>query len=309
MTSTLSRPPSLAFRAIGCECRVAVTDPTRVVQARDRLVAALDRLDRAASRFRADSEVSRLAAAGGRPTPVSALLADLLRTALTAARDTGGLVDPTLGRALVDCGYDADLADLPAMRPGAVVRVRPRARWQDVRLDGAIATVPAGVLLDLGATAKARAADLAAERLAGELDCGVLVALGGDIAVRGAAPPDGWRVRITDAPTPLDAPPDGPAQTVAITEGGLATSSTASRRWAYGAGEMHHLLDPRTGLPAVTPWRTVSATAPTCLTANVATTAAIVRGEDGLPSARATGLPTRLVGTRGDVVHLGGWPA
>ncbi|HEY5335444.1 MAG TPA: FAD:protein FMN transferase, partial [Mycobacteriales bacterium] len=82
-----------------------------------------------------------------------------------------------------------------------------------------------------------------------------------------------------------------------------------ARRWAYGAGEMHHLLDSRTGLPARTPWRTVSAAAATCLVANVATTATIVRGESGLATAQAAGLPMRLVSHDDGIVRLGGWPA
>lgn len=303
------RPPSIAWRAIGCECRLVVTDHDRLEPGRRLLVDELDRLDRAASRFRGDSEVSLLAAADGAPTAVSPLLADLVRVALDGARTTRGAVDPTLGRALVDCGYDVDLDALPGDRPQAVVRVRPRARWQDVHLDGTVITMPRGTLLDLGATAKAYAADRAATRIADELGCGVLVGLGGDVAVRGDAPAGGWSIRVTDRPTALDAPADGPAQTVTITAGGLATSSTAARRWAYGADEMHHLLDPATGLPARTPWRTVSAAAGTCLAANLATTATIVRGEAGLTEAQATGLPMRLVGNHDGIVRLGGWPA
>lgn len=303
------RPASFAWRALGCECRVAVTEPLRLAAARVLLAAHLDRLDHAASRFRPDSELARLAVAGGRPVRLSPLLADLVRVALDAAASTDGTVDPTLGKALAACGYDRDFAALPTARPGAPVRVRVRARWEDVRLDGHLLTMPAGAELDLGATAKAYAADLAADRLAERLHCGVLVALGGDVAVRGAAPGAGWRVRVTDRPTPLDAEPDGPAQTVSITEGGLATSSTAARRWAYGAAEMHHLLDPATGLPARTPWRTASAAAPTCLAANVATTATIVRGDAGEAYARSTGLPMRLVGADGTTRLLGGWPA
>lgn len=303
------RPASAAWRALGCECRVAVTEARRLAAARVLLAADLDRLDRAASRFRPDSELARLAVAGGRPVRLSPLLADLVRVALDAARTTGGTVDPTLGRALAACGYDRDFAALPAQRSAAPVRVRVRARWQDVRLDGHLLTVPTGAELDLGATAKAYAADLAAGRLAERLHCGVLVGLGGDVAVRGVPPDGGWRVRVTDRPTPLDAEPDGPSQTVSVTAGGLATSSTAARRWAYGAGEMHHLLDPATGLPARTPWRTASAAASTCLAANVATTATIVRGDAGEAYARGTGLPMRLVADDGTTRLLGGWPA
>ncbi len=307
-TAVARRPTAAAWRAIGCECRVVVTDPGALDDARALLTADLAALDLAASRFRDDSEVSRLTAQGGAPTAVSPLLADLLRAALDAAAATDGTVDPTLGQALADCGYDLDFVALPPTRPGRVT-VRPRARWTDVRLAGTVVTMPPGTRLDLGATAKALAADRSAERLAAELGCGVLVSLGGDVAARGAAPEGGWAIRVQELPQPLEAEPDGPTQTVAITGGGLATSSVRARRWAYGAAEMHHLLDPRTGLPAATPWRTVSAAAPDCLTANVATTATIVLGERGLEHARSSGLPMRLVAADGAVTRLGGWPA
>lgn len=300
-TALASRPPAAAWRAIGCDCGVAVADPRALTAAEALLAAELKALDAAASRFRPDSELARLT--GGRAV-TSPLLADLLRVALDAARDTGGAVDPTLGQALVDCGYDADLGALPAARP-ARVHVRPRARWTDIALDGRVVVLPPGCRLDLGATAKAYAADRAADRLAAELGCGVLVSLGGDVAARGEPPAGGWRIRVQDVPTGSD----GPRQTVAITSGGLATSSVRARRWAYGAAEMHHLLDPWTRLPAITPWRTVSAAAPTCLAANVATTATIVLADRGAAWAARTGLPMRLVDPAGTITRLCGWPA
>jgi thiamine biosynthesis lipoprotein len=195
--------------------------------------------------------------------------------------------------------------------------VRPAARWSAVRLSGGAdgdvrahtVTMPPGMRLDLGATAKAHAADRAADAIHAALGCGVLVALGGDVAARGEPPAGGWSIRVQDRPQPLPEAPEGPSQTVAVLGGGLATSSTAARRWQVGAAECHHLLDPWTGMPAVTPWRTVSAAASTCLEANIATTAAIVLGERGLGDLQARGLAARLVATDGTVTRLGGWPA
>jgi thiamine biosynthesis lipoprotein len=162
--------------------------------------------------------------------------------------------------------------------------------------------VPAGVVLDLGATAKAYAADRAAGAAAATAGCGVLVSLGGDVAVAGACPPDGWTVRLAD-----DSAADGrDLPSVRISSGGLATSSTEVRRWRRGGVGVHHIVDPLTGLPADSPWRTVSVAAASCLDAQIAATATMVRGLDWLVP---TGLPARLVHTAGDVRTVGGWPA
>jgi thiamine biosynthesis lipoprotein len=91
--------------------------------------------------------------------------------------------------------------------------------------------------------------------------------------------------------------------------GGLATSSTAVRRWRRGGTAYHHVLDPRTGLPAEPVWRTVTVTAATCVDANTASTAAIVRGRPALGWLARLGLPSRLVGADGAVRRVAGWPA
>src|SRR5207247_1367683 len=131
----------------------------------------------------------------------------------------------------------------------------------------------------VGATAKAWAADRAAARIAGELGCGALVNLGGDIAVAGVAPPGGWRVRVQDVTGRPEDPPAGPSAVIAIGSGGLATSSTAARRWRRGGDVLHHILDPRSGLPAAPVWRTVSVAAATAADATAASTAALIRRE------------------------------
>jgi FAD:protein FMN transferase len=163
-----------------------------------------------------------------------------------------------------------------------------------------------GVRLDLGATAKALAADRAAAAASHLTGCGVLVSLGGDIAIAGSSPPEGWRVRVTDDHR-SDA--SAPGQWITLEGGGLATSSTTVRRWPTADGDAHHLIDPSTGRPATGFWRTVSVTAATCLDANIASTAAIIRGEPALSWLRSLGLPSRLVGEDGRVRHVAGWPA
>ncbi len=159
--------------------------------------------------------------------------------------------------------------------------------------------------LDLGATAKALAADHAAVAAAAAAGCGVLVSLGGDMAAAGTAPSDGWRIRVTDD---HGSPPEAPGQWIAIRSGGLATSSTTTRRWQTDSGVAHHLVAPGTGRSANGPWRTVSVAAGSCLDANIASTAALVRGGQALEWLESIGLPSRLVGTDGTVQHLGGWP-
>jgi thiamine biosynthesis lipoprotein len=266
-------------------------------------------VDAACSRFRADSELAALEAAAGAWRPVTPLLADLLAVALRAARLTDGDVDPTVGGSLERLGYDRDLAGI-VTTGGLVVVPVPAPGWTAVELDGAggRARVAPGVRVDLGATAKARTADTAAAEITVRTGAGCLVSIGGDIAVAGEPPRGGWRVRVEDVTGDPDAPPAAPCTVVTIRDGGLATSSTRVRRWQRGGLELHHLLDPRTGLPPVPAWRTVSAAAGSCVDANTVSTAAIVRGHAAWPWLRAAGVPVRLVTTDGQVLTAGGWP-
>ncbi|MDQ1745846.1 MAG: FAD:protein transferase [Frankiaceae bacterium] len=299
--------------ALGTSAHLVVTAtealPDALAVARAAVERVLADIDLAASRFRADAELSRLNAAAGSWIPVSPLLAHALRVALDAAEWTGGLVDPTVGDALVQLGYDRTFADLPA-DAGAVRMVATVAPgWRHVELDetGLRARVPAGTRLDLGATAKALAADLAAAAATEATGCGVLVNLGGDIAVAGEPPSTGWPVAIEDV-TDLSLPATGAGPVVVLRTGGLATSSTRARRWRRGGVELHHLLDPRSGLPAAGPWRTVSVTASTCVLANVASTAAVILGAGAPAWLREHGFHARLIGTGGSCVYVNDWP-
>src|SRR5205085_394070 len=168
------------------------------------------------------------------------------------------------------------------------------------------ARVPEGVRIDLGATAKALAADLAAEAALRAGAGGVLVSLGGDLALRGEPPPGGWRIQVgEDSREPVTPH----AEAIRLTVGGVATSSTTVRRWRRGGATLHHLIDPRTGRPAAGPWRTATAAAATCVRANTASTAAIVLGAAATAWLSAAGVPARLVDRAGPVVRVGGWPA
>lgn len=262
-----------------------------------RTVAAFDL---ACSSFRDDSELAMLNQAEGGDVVVSRLLFDAVREALRAARLTAGAVDPTVGQVLVAHRINPPLSDHP-------VRIEPVPGYAVVALDEPALTIrlPAGVQLDLGATAKALAADMAAAAARTASGCGVLVGLCGDIALAGRAPAGGWQVRVTDDHRRGAAP----GQTVAIASGGLATSSVTVRRAGAGPGAVHHLIDPVTGRPVDGPWRTVSVTAASCLDANTASTAAIVLGKDAPAWLEARALPARLVAHDGTVCHVAGWPA
>ncbi|HEY1489139.1 MAG TPA: FAD:protein FMN transferase, partial [Micromonosporaceae bacterium] len=264
--------------ALGCAVRLVVRHPDDLVTARGIVADELAAIDHACSRFRADSELARIGRGTGRPVPVSPLFADAIDAALDAAVVTDGDVDPTLGAEIAAAGYDRDFARLAPHGPVVTVVRRGTPAWSAIRLDrqrGTV-TIPAGVQLDLGATAKALAADRAARRVTAAIGGrGVLVSLGGDIAVAGQAPQQGWSIRVQDVTGPVGSAPTGPTQVIALHAGGLATSSTAARRWVRGGRVMHHILDPRSGVPVASPWRTVSVAAPSCLSANVASTAAI----------------------------------
>lgn len=284
--------------------RAESDDSDLLAAARAITEAEVAAIDRAASRFRTDSEVAALAAAGGRAIPVSPVLLEALRVALRASALTDGAVDSTLGGALVAVGFDRDFAALPVDRATAIAPVRRTVSWRDVEVDAAAGTVrvPPGVLLDLGATAKALAADRAADAVLRRFGMPVLVELLGDLAVRGTVPGQPWVVEVSEGG-------DSAAQLVQVEDGGLATSSTRVRHWRMAGQPVHHLLDPVTGLPVRESWRTVSVSAATCVDANIASTATIVKGEAGLAWLRSTGLPARLVALDGSVLEIGGWPA
>lgn len=298
------------WTALGCWVHLVVTNPAMAGTARSMLEADLAQLDATCSRFRADSELVALDRADGQPRRLSPLLTEAIAVALRAAELTGGDVDPTVGEAIVAAGYDRDFTLVPPDGPALNLVVKAVPGWRQVRLDTTerTLTMPPGVRLDLGATAKAWAADRSAARIAGQLGCGVLVGLGGDIAVAGPPPAGGWRIRVQDITGRPEEVPEGPSTIVAIHSGGLATSSTTARRWRRGGSVLHHILDPRTGLPPVPVWRTVSVTAATCADANAASTAAIIRGDAAAGWLAALRLPSRLVGITGGVKTVAGWP-
>ncbi len=304
----INRSPHLAAHRTtrwSTRIEVVVTDPTVVIAASQILDVELDRIEVAASRFREDSDISQLhRVADGSPVAVSPDLYDAIDIALRAAAMTGGAVDPTVGAAMCRLGYDQDFARVSEGVDGVLPAPCPVIGWQSVVLDPANLTVtmPAGTILDLGATAKAWAADRSADAISNRLGCGVLVSLGGDLAVR-SAPDGGFVVGVAD----ICGDPDAPAA-VAIVSGGLASSGIANRHWLLGDAPVHHVVDPTTGLPVTPCWRTVTVAAASCVDANTASTASLVLGAGAPAWLEARSLPSRLVALDGSVVTVAGWP-
>jgi FAD:protein FMN transferase len=290
-----------SWPALGTTAQVVVDDERALGAARAAVESELAAVDLACSRFRPDSELEIVNAAQGARVAVGPLLAEAVRVALHAARGTGGLVDPTVGAAVIAAGYDRDFAELGADTPGRAAE--PAPGWRSVRLEDQMLQLRPGVRLDLGATAKALAADRAAAAAArAAAPHGVLVSLGGDLAVAGRVPAGGWPVGIADGHRD-----ERPAETVALRGGGLATSSTTQRRWLRDGRPAHHIIDPRTGAPVPETWRTVSVAARSCVQANTASTAAIILGAAAPAWLEARGLPARLVAVGGAVTTAGGW--
>ena len=282
-----------------------VTEPRRLTAARAILDQVLADVEQAASRFRPGTEILQVnKLAGQGPLPISPMLADLVAHALWAADVTDGACDPTVADALVALGYDRDFDEIDA---GAPANARPTPGTAGILLDPErrALLLPAGTHLDLGATAKARAADMAAVAIAEQLETGVLVDIGGDLRAAGPPPPGGWRVGITaSARNPLGVI----EEVVAITAGGVASSSSVVRSWTAGDDRRHHIVDPRTGSSATTSFSLVTVAAPTCVEANAFSTAAVVWGENALFELPQRGLVARLVRHDGTVERIGGWP-
>jgi thiamine biosynthesis lipoprotein len=301
-----SEPSEIRQEAFGTLAIVVASDPARLEVAAAAVSRVVDEFDLACSRFRPDSELSMLNASAGSPVQVGPVLLEAVSAALRAARLTEGDVDPTVGGALIALGYDRDFEEIPASVPGRPLAAIPGWRAVSVDRDAATVRLAAGVSLDVGATAKALAADHAAAAAHEAAGCGVLVSFGGDLAVVGPAPEAGWRVRVTDDHR---AGVTAPGQWISLRSGGLATSSVAVRRWRTEAGVAHHLIDPSTGGSVASTWRTVSVCAASCLDANIASTAAIIRGSRAVTWLEGLELPSRLVGADGTVHHVAGWPS
>ena len=246
----------LRFAAMGTEAHVVVTGGPGGLAERAR--ARVAEIEARWSRFRPDSELSRLNRRQGRVVVVSDDTFALVDRAVAAWRLTGGAYDPTVLPALRAAGYDRDFAALAGPTAGAGDGGRASATCAPGPAPGCGAiellprlravVLPPGVELDPGGIGKGLAADLVTAELLEAGARGALVNLGGDVRVRGEAPAGGmWPIAVAD---PLD--PARDLLVLGLDDGAVATSSRLRRRWTLGSVERHHLLDPRTGEPVET---------------------------------------------------------
>ena len=294
-------PPNAGhFRALGSDIEVLVTDATQLDETVRHVRLRFDEIDRTFSRFRPDSELARLGWLPGIRQPASTLFLELLELALRAARDTNGWFDPTIRDALEAAGYDRSIERIEAEGPGPA---RPAGQWDRITFDRERhwVLVPEGVRLDFGGIGKGFAVDDALRTLPADHG-GVLLNAGGDLAVRGVAPPAGWRIDIAaDSFAPVES-------VVALHAGAVATSGLGRRAWARDGVRLHHLIDPHSGAPCESPWRSVTVAAGSCAAAEVAAKAAWLMGDDGPAWLAGLGFAGRFSGLDGRVETVGPWP-
>lgn len=275
------------FACMGSTARVVIEDPLAATLG-PAAVGYLADFDARLSRFRADSELSALNRHPSELVPASPLLLALAGAALWAAERSHGLVDSTLVAQLEAAGYVESRSSAPGISLGAALavapprrpaRADPLARWRAMRLDGGAVVRPPGLLLDSGGVGKGLAADAVAHRLsrcrAYVVDCG------GDLRVGGVG--RARRDVLVEHPLTREL-----IRSIALAEGGVATSSVSNRIWRGDRGEpAHHLLDPSTGTPAWTGLVGATAVAPSALEAETLAKMALLSGPDGARSVLA----------------------
>lgn len=270
------RPEQLlrhSFRAMGTQVTLTAEhrDGSRSFERASRAVETVfAREEMRFSRFRGESELSRVNQRAGRWTKVSPGFAALLHHSLEAAARTGGLFDPTVLPAMIAAGYDRDFDEVIAGARGALHPPQPCGRWREVDLDDDLLHLPAGVGLDFGGVAKGWTVDLAANAALAQGLPWAIVNAGGDLRFAGRTPSHGIEVAVED---PDDR--DQEALRVTLGSGALATSSITARAWGPG---LHHLIDPRIGLPASTGVIQATVWAETCAEAEIRSKWALLEG-------------------------------
>jgi thiamine biosynthesis lipoprotein len=293
----------MKFEMWGLSGSLATQHESQMDDAVQRLWYWLDAFDTSCNRFREDSELSRLNESRGTTTPISPTLELALGAALRAAAVTGDLVDPTVLPALLALGYDRDFDELATLDSRHEHVAVPATGSTSIHLDleEHAVTLDPPCQLDLGASAKALVVDLIANDVADS--GGVVVELGGDVAVRGEGPDGPWTIGVSDRLVL-----DGREPRIAFRHGGIATSSTASRTWRVGERTVNHIVDPRTGLCARGLHTTATVSASDCVLANAFATAALLWDEDASYHIAQAGWSARLVRRDGSLEFVGGWP-
>jgi FAD:protein FMN transferase len=269
----------------------------------ERLEYWLAEINAAANRFIEDSEITRLNRSFGAPMHYSPTFELCLNTAMTAYEQTKGACSPTVLPSLLALGYDRDYSEIASDPSIEVQPTLPSLGLETIHLDTVSQTVQLsdGCQLDFGATAKALTCDLVANDIA-EVS-GIVVEIGGDVAVRGQGPDGFWAIAVSDS---LEASDNDPR--VGLTNAGVATSSCAIRVWQGGGHQLSHIIDPFTGRSVEGPYNSASVVAASCVEANAFSTAALVWGEDASYYIAQAGLAARLVRTDGNVDLVGAWP-
>lgn len=269
-----AEPPRLRFRAMGTSVRVVVSpdvSPPGFRRASQTVEEIFDREEQRFSRFRSDSELSQVNAAGGRWVRISEPFVELLDLSIRAAERTGGLFDPTILPSLKAAGYNGDFRELREELAVPPAVPRPCGRWQEISRSEDLVRLPEGIAIDFGGIAKGWTVDLAAPAA---LDASgaswIVVNAGGDLRVDGAVPPGGIEVGVESPEAPHDE-----AMRFHLEAGAIATSSIVRRSWGPG---LHHLIDPRTSLPATTGVLQATAWAPRCAEAEVLSKEALLLG-------------------------------
>jgi FAD:protein FMN transferase len=278
---------------VGIECLVA--GDGSAAEGFAAVACEFERLEGVFSRFRADSELSRLNAAG--EAVCSDDLLDVVELALAAREQTGGRFDPTVHDAVVAAGYDRTFAELAP--DAAAPRLEPVRCGGDVAVNGerSVVRLADGVRLDLGGIAKGYAAERACDLLhADGRPC--LVNAAGDVAVRGVPEEGLWAIGVE---TP------GGGETLGLAHGGLATSGRDARRWRRNGEERHHLIDPATGAPSRSDLLRTTVVGADAVEAEVRAKALFLAGERAAAEeADRLGIPCLLVTGDGRVVRAGG---
>jgi FAD:protein FMN transferase len=266
----------LDFRAMGCHM-TAVLDADKLIAPLEAVPTWFEAWEQTFSRFRADSELSQLNQRAGQWVRVSTSMWEVTRLALVAARWTDGLFSPTILNALEAAGYDRTFDEVAAGEKPVVAQ--PDGQWRSIQRQSLKRSIylPPQARLDLSGIVKGWAADRAAKKLGAVGPA--LIDAGGDVAVSGPrADGSPWPIGVTN---PFQ--PDQPFETLKVAQGGVATSGKDYRRWLRAGEWQHHLIDPRTGLPARNDVLSVTIIAPTTLEAEVAAKVIAISGsEQGL---------------------------
>jgi thiamine biosynthesis lipoprotein len=297
------------FRGFGTTVGVWTTAAGLLPRLEQDLRDWVQTVERAASRFDSDSDISRANERAGTPVRVGSELLAAVDAACRMAAATDGLYDPTVGAAVISAGYDRSFEKIVADGPGQDSGRRPGGAWRLVGVDRAASTmtVPYGFQLDLGGSAKGWAVDTfirgeAASILVGLAGAGVCVSAGGDLAVTGIPPLGGWPVAIQER---LDGGGSAPGRDVRLRAGAMATSGATYRQWLRDGVSGHHIIDPRTGEPGSSRWILVTTFADSCLVADTMATAAWLLDDAAPERLESWGIGARLVDDTGAEVMVG----